>query len=346
MIPLIRRIHLVASACAWVLGLGVGCGVKPPEPDAPVAITFVTDWKAQAEHGGFYQAKAKGFYAARGLDVTIRPGGVSVNPPQLIAAGAVDFAMGSNGFQPLNLVAAGADVRAVAALFQKDPQVLITHPRADIHALKDMKGHSILISDASFASWWNWLAAKYEFSDDQVRKYTFNLAPFLTDPQAIQQGYVSSEPYLIRKEGGFEPQVFMLADDGYPSYSTMILARGSDLLERDAIVRAFVAASIDGWRSYLHDDPAPGNALIRADNPEMSEEMLAHGIEAIKRYGLVESGDASTLGIGAMTEQRWSEFFSIMSSQGVYPPSLDWKRAFTTDYLPPATGVPAAPEPG
>ncbi len=309
----------------------------------PVKVTFATDWKAQAEHGGYYQALATGLYAKAGLDVTIRQGGPAVNPPQLIAAGAVDFVMGSNQFQPLNLIAAGADVQAVAAIFQKDPQVLITHPRADIKSIADMKGKPIMISDATISTWWVWARAKYDFNDAQIRKYTFNAAPFLTDPQAIQQGYVSSEPYLIEKEGKFKPQVFLLSDSGYPGYSNFILARGVDVRGRAAVVKAFVDASVAGWKSYLNGDPSPGNVLIKRDNPEMTDDLIANGIAAMREHGIVMSGDAATLGIGAMTDARWKAFFDLMAANGVFDKTLDYKKAYTLAFVGKARGT--APKP-
>ena len=151
----------ICSAVLRALGVLCWTGVEPAfaaKAKLPplTKVTFVTDWKAQAEHGGFYYAVAQGLYRKAGLEVTIKQGGPSVNTPQLIAAGAVDFAMGSNHFQPLNLVAAGADAVAVAAIFQKDPQVLITHSRADIKSIADIKGKPVMSSDATVSTWWTW----------------------------------------------------------------------------------------------------------------------------------------------------------------------------------------------
>jgi NitT/TauT family transport system substrate-binding protein len=326
-----------------VLSLVISCNLaaaafaapepKPAAAKAPVKITFATDWKAQAEHGGYYQALATGLYKKAGLEVTIRQGGPAVNPPQLIAAGAVDFTIGSNQFQPLNLVAAEADVQAVAAIFQKDPQVLITHPRNDVKSIADMKGKPIMVSDATISTWWVWARAKYGFDDKQIRKYTFNAAPFLTDEKAIQQGYVSSEPYLIAKEGKITPQVFLLSDAGYPGYANFILARGQDIRERSAIVQAFVDASIDGWASYLSGDPTPANALIKKDNPEMTDDLIANGIAQMKAHGIVLSGEATTKGIGTMSEARWKAFFDVMAANGVFDKKLDYKKAFTLAFV-------------
>jgi NitT/TauT family transport system substrate-binding protein len=316
--------------------------VPTPEPKL-TKVTFVTDWKAQAEHGGFYQALATGLYKKAGLEVTIKQGGPTVNTPQLIAAGAVDFAMGSNSFQPLNLVAAGGDAVAVAAIFQKDPQVLITHERQDIKSLADMKGKAIMVSDATVSTWWIWAKANFKFDDKQIRKYTFNLAPFLTDAKAIQQGYVTSEPFTIETEGKIKPQVFLLADYGYPGYSNFIMARGPDVRDRPQVVQAFVDASIDGLNSYLNSDPAPANALIKQDNPEMTDAIIANAIAQMRGRGMVQGGDATKLGVGAMTDERWKAFFDLMRSSKVYDDKVDVAKAYTLAFVNKGHGV--APPP-
>jgi len=299
-----------------------------------VKVRFVTDWKAQAEHGGFYQAKAKGIYEKYGLDVEIVQGGPSVNVPLLLGAGEADFAIGSNSFIPLNMIAEGVPATAVATIFQKDPQVLITHPRDDIKSIADMRGKPIMISDAASGAYWIWLKASFGFDDSQIRKYTYNLAPFLADASAIQQGYITSEPYQIEKEGGFKPQLFLLADEAYPSYANLILTTDEMAATRPLVVAHFVKASIEGWQDYLAGDPAPGNALIKADNPEMTDDVLAHAIAKMNEYRLATAGDAEAGGIGTMTDARWQAFFEVMSANGVYKGDLDWKRAYTLVFLP------------
>ena len=322
-------------AVAW-LGLMVAACSPEKKAEVPAEvgmtrITFATDWRAQAEQGGFYQALATGEYAKRGLDVTIMQGGPAVNVPQLLASGSVDMGMGSNSFIVLNLAAEKVPVRAVAAFMQKDPQVLMAHPGQGIKSLADMKGRPILISDASVTAFWVWLKAKYGFTDDQVRKYTFNPGPFLADDRAIQQGYLTSEPYTIETQAGLKPEVFLLADEGYPGYAAMVLAPDGLIASNPAAVRAFVEASAAGWKSYLNGDPSPGDALILKDNPEATAALLAQARDKMKSYGIVESADAS--GIGAMTDARWEEFFKVASGQGVYAKDLDYKRAYTLDFL-------------
>ena len=286
-------IQSLKIAAIKLLMHALALAILPLQVLALEAVTFATDWKAQAEQGGFYQAKALGLYEKAGLDVTILGGGPGVNIPQLLGAGAIDFGMGSNSFIPLNMVRAGVPAKAVMAAFQKDPQVLITHPRADITTLADIKDKPVMIADASINAFWVWLRAKYDFSDRQIRKYTFNLAPFLVNPKAVQQGYVTSEPYTIATRGGFEPQVFLLSDFGYPSYAAMVLAQNRLIDERPELVQAFVNASIEGWRSYIYGDPSPGNKLILAANPDMRQDIIDQAIEQIRQprhAGLARDG--------------------------------------------------------
>jgi NitT/TauT family transport system substrate-binding protein len=329
-----RRLLIVALAA-----LAAACSqqtAKQTETSGPTVIRFATDWRAQAEQGGFYQAVATGEYARRGLDVKIVQGGPGVNVPQLLAAGAVEMGMGSNSFIVMNLAAEKAPAKAVMAPMQKDPQVLMAHPDTGVSKIADMKGRPILLSDASVTAFWVWLKAKYGFTDDQVRKYTFNSAPFLADRRAIQQGYVTSEPYTIETEAKMKPAVFLLADEGFPGYAAMVLASDKLIAEKPAAVRAFVEGTAAGWKSYLDGDPAPGDALIRKDNPEMKQDVLDQARAKMKSYGLVTSGDAATQGIGAMTDRRWKEFFDVAASQGVYPKDLDYKAAYTLQFLKPA----------
>ena len=325
-------IQSLKIAAIKLLMRALALAVLPLQVLALEAVTFATDWKAQAEQGGFYQAKALGLYEKAGLDVTIRGGGPGVNIPQLLGASAIDFGMGSNSFIPLNMARAGVPAKAVMAAFQKDPQVLITHPRADITTLADIKGKPVMIADASINAFWVWLRAKYDFSDRQIRKYTFNLAPFLVNPKAVQQGYVTSEPYTIATRGGFEPQVFLLSDFGYPSYAAMVLAQNRLIEEQPELVQAFVNASVEGWQSYIYGDPSPGNKLILAANPDMRQDIIDQAIEQIRQRGMLASPDTEKHGLGAMSEARWQSFFKTMSENGVYPLTLDWQNAFTTDF--------------
>ncbi|MCY1648627.1 ABC transporter substrate-binding protein [Caulobacter sp. SL161] len=296
-------------------------------------IKLATDWRAQAELGGYYQALATGEYKKRGLDVTLIQGGPAVNVPQLLATGAVDVGVGSNSFIIMNLAKENAPVKAVAAFMQKDPQVLIAHPDQGINGIADMKGRPILLSDASVTAFWVWLKAKYGFTDDQVRKYNYSSAPFLADKRVVQQGYATSEPYLIEKEGKIKPAVFLLADSGYPAYASFALVPDSLIAKNPTAVQAFVEATAAGWTSYLYGDPKPGDAAILKDNPEMTQDVLDQAREKMRSYGIV-SANGGKGDIGQMTDARWAEFFKVASEQGVYPADMDYKKAYTLQFLP------------
>jgi NitT/TauT family transport system substrate-binding protein len=301
-------------------------------------VTFGTDWKAEAEHGGYYQAIATGIYKKYGLEVTLRQGGPQVNHSELLAAGRLDFDEAPNSFIALNFVNAKVPAVAVAALFQKDPSVLIAHRGVGNDSLAALKGKPIMISADTRVGWWLFLKAKFGYSDDQIRPYNFNVAPFLVDKHAIQQGYLTSEPFLIEQQGE-KPLVFLIADAGYASYGSIIETSRKLAEDKPDLVQRFVDASIEGWYSYLYGDPAPGNALIKKDNPEMTDAVLAYAMEHIKAAGIVDSGDAATKGIGAMSDQRWQDFFAVMAQQGLYPKDLDLHQAYTLRFVDKRVGM-------
>jgi NitT/TauT family transport system substrate-binding protein len=320
-----------------LLTLALAAGLAAPlfisEVGAATKITFVTDWKAQAEHGGFYQAVAEGLYAKRGLDVTIIQGGPEVNVPQLLLSGTADFGMGSNSFISMNLARQNLPLKAVMAVFQKDPQVLMSHPRRDINSLADMKGKPILISTAATTSFWPWLKARFGFEDRQIRKYTHNLAPFIVDPNAIQEGYLTSEPFTVEQQAKFRPKVFLLADYGYPGYANMVLVSQARIDKDRATVQAFVNATRDGWLQYLNGNPAKANALIRKHNPDMTDAIIAQSIAKMKQFNLVLSKDGLDYGLGSMTDKRWQTFYDTMAAQGLYPKGMDYRKAYDLSFI-------------
>ena len=301
-------------------------------------ISFGTDWKAEAEHGGYYQAIATGIYRQHGLEVRLRPGGPQVNHAQLLAAGRLDFNIAPNSFGPLNLTAENIPMVAVAAIFQKDPSVLVAHPGQGNDSLAALKGKPIMIGSDTRITSWMFLKSKFGYADDQIRPYTFSVAPFLVDPGAVQQGYLSSEPFTIESQG-VKPVVLLLADAGYSSYGSLIQTSDKLVQEKPDLVQRFVDASVEGWYGYLYGDPTPANELIKRDNPEMTDALLAYGIAKIKEYGIVDSGEAKTAGIGAMTEARWRDFFETMANAGVYPKNLDFNKAYTLRFVNKKVGM-------
>jgi NitT/TauT family transport system substrate-binding protein len=320
------------TICCWVL-----LSFSPRPSEADDQITFGIDWRAEAEYGGYYQAAANGFYAKHGLSVTIREGGPQVNHMQLLMAGRLDFNLG--GGRAIEFVRNHLPYVAIAAIFQKDPAVLIAHPGQGNDSFPALKGKPIEIAPDARQSWWRFLAAKYGYSDAQTRLYTFNMAPFLADKTLIQQGYLGSEPFVIREKGGFDPVVLLVADGGYDAYANIITAGRKIVEERPDVVGRFVDASIEGWYSYLYDDPAPANRMIKAANPEMTDALLAYGRKMMKDHGIVDSGDALKLGIGAMTPERWAAFYHAMVAVGVYPDGIDVDRAYLTRFVNRRVGI-------
>ena len=319
--------HALRIAATLILVLATGAGHAQP-----VKLTMGTNWRAQAEHGGYYQAVANGLYAKQGLDVTLRMGGPQLNNPQLLLAGALDFSMGSDGFNGLNFVKSNVPLVVVASIFQKDPRVLIAHPGQGHDSLAALKGKPILIASASRNNYWQFLRARYGYTDDQIRPYTFNMAPFLADKAAIQQGFVTSEP-LKMQQAGIPAVIHLLADHGYVSYATTLETRQQLVQEKPDVVQRFVNATIEGWYGYMYGDRTQANALIKKDNPEMSDEQLAYSHAKMKEYGIVDSGDALKLGIGAMNDARWREFADTMIKAGVYTADLDVSKAYTLQFV-------------
>ena len=291
-------------------------------------LVFYTNWFAEAEHGGFYQALAQGIYKKHGIDVDIKMGGPQVNGLQLLAAGQMDLFMGYD-IQTLGALEQGLPAVTVAATFQKDPAVIISHPGPK--RLEDLKGKPIYIAPASNTTFWPWLVARYGFSDAQKRPYAFSVQPFLIDKSSSQQGYVTSEPYSIEK-GGVKPALFLLADLGYPPYAQTIVTLGPVLEKKRNEIRAFIQASAEGWKSYLVD-PRPGNALIRKDNPQMDEELIAFGIRKMKEYSLVSGGDAAKLGLMTMSDERWQRTREFMVSAKLLKAETDHRRAYTLELV-------------
>jgi NitT/TauT family transport system substrate-binding protein len=302
-------------------------------------VTFGLDWKAEAEYGGYYQAAATGIYAKHGLDVTIQQGGPQVNHTQLLLAGRLDFNICSNSFLALNFVKEKIPFRTVASMFQKDPSVLIAHPGQGNDSFAALKGKPIMISADTRVGWWNFLKAKFGYTDGQIRPYTFNLAPFLSDKQAVQQGFLGSEPFSIKQASGEQPVVMLVADAGFAGYASLIATSDKNINTRPDLVKRFVEASIEGWYSYLYGDPSAANALIKKDNPEMTDALIAYGRDSLKQHGILTSGDAAKLGIGAMTAARWNAFYQATQAEGLYPKGMDISQAYTLKFVDHKVGM-------
>ena len=300
-------------------------------------LTYMTNWYAQAEHGGFYQALATGIYKKYGLDVTVKMGGPQVNIMQLMAAGQADCIMGSSDLQMMIARSGGLPVVTIASVFQKDPQVLIAHE--DVNGFEDMKGKTILIAPTAQRGYWLWLKGKYGFTDSQTRPYTFNIQPFVADKDTVQQGYLTSEPFAIQK-AGVKAKAFLFADQGWTSYAMTISCMEDTVKTRGKAMGSFVKATMEGWKSYLAD-PAPGNALIKKDNPNMTDEQLAYSVAKLKEMGIVTSGDAGKSGIGSMSEARIKQNYAfLVDNKLVDPAKVTPAQAFVFDHIKDAKVMP------
>ena len=330
------------SVLALIVSATAALGAAPASAQALDKVSFGTNWLAEGEHGGFYQALADGTYRKYGLDVEIVPGGPNVNNRILLPVGKIDFFMSANTLQSFDAVEQNIPTVAVAASFQKDPQVLVA--RQDVNSFEDLKSRTLFISKEGMTTFFQWLKADYGFDENKVKPYTFNPQPFLADRNSAMQGYVTSEPYAIEKLGGFKPKVFLLADRGFDAYSTLIVTR-RDLVEKNPkLVQRFVDASIIGWYNYLYGDNKPGNDLIKKNNPEMTDELLAYSVAKMKEYGIVDSGEAVILGIGAMTDARMRSFFDKMVRAGVVKSSIDFRRAYTLQFVNKRVGLNLRPK--
>jgi NitT/TauT family transport system substrate-binding protein len=307
-------------------------------------VSFGTNWVAEAEHGGFFQAVADGTYRAYGLDVTIVPGGPNDNNRMLLISGKLDFFMAANTLMSFDAVANNVPVVTIAAIFQKDPQVFLTHPESKITKLEELKPLTLFVSKEGISSYFQWLKSEYGFSEAKVRPYTFNSQPFLANKQSAMQGYVTSEPFAIEKSAGFKPGIILLADYGFNAYSTLIETR-SDLIDKKPdLVQRFVDASIVGWYHYLYGDNTPANEMIKKLNPEMTDELLAYSIARMKEYGIVDSGDSLHDGIGAMTDARMASFFDKMVRAQVVRSDIDYRKAYTLRFINKGVGLDLRPK--
>ena len=305
-------------------------------------VRFGTNWVAEAEHGGFYQALADGTYAKYGLDVSIVPGGPNVNNRILLPVGKLDFFMSANTLQSFDAVEQNIPTVAVAASFQKDPQVFVAHP--DVGKFEDLKTRTLFVSKEGMTTYFQWLKADYSFDEAKVKPYTFNAQPFLADKTSAMQGYVTSEPFAIETQAHFKPKVFLLADYGFNAYSTLIETRRDLVEKRPDLVQRFVDASAIGWYHYIYGDSRPGNDLIKKQNPEMTDALLAYSIAKMKDYGIVDSGDSIKFGIGAMTDARMKSFFDKMVRAGVVKAGIDVKRGYTLQFVNKGVGVELRPK--
>ena len=336
--PLSRRraMGLVGAAAATALAMPA----RIASAQGLDKVSYQTNWRAQAEHGGFYLAVANGIYKKHGIECDLRSGGPQQNPNQLLLGGRVDMVM-SNSIEAIAYVREKAPFLSIASIFQKDPQVIISHPNVGHDSFEALKGKPILVGTGGRNSYWPFLKAKYGYTDEQARPYTFNMAPFIADKNVSQQGFLSSEPFAIEKESGIKPVVHLIADAGFENYNTTINISRKLVEEKKDAIQRFVTATLEGWALYMKGGPAieAANAMIKKDNPDMTDDKLAFALRVMNERGIVHSGDSLKLGIGSMSHERWARFYDSMTKVGVFPPGLDVKQAYSLDFVNKGVGA-------
>jgi NitT/TauT family transport system substrate-binding protein len=308
-------------------------------------VKFGTNWLADPTAGGFFQAAADGTYAEYGLDVTIVPGGPQANGSLLLLFGKLEFYMGSDMIGNFLSAEAKVPLIAVAADFQKSPQALMSHPGVGMDKWKDLpRAQPVYLGAGAINTFYAWLKLEYGFKDANVRPYNFNSAPFIANKNSIQQGYVTGEPFEIAKQGHFMPNLFLLSDYGYDTYATLIVTRAEIVKKKPDLVQRFVDASAIGWYHYLYGDNSKANALIKADNPDLTDDYIAFSIAEMKNYGIVDSGDALKFGIGAMADAHWKDFFDKMVAIGMIDKRTNYKSAYTLQFTNKKVGIDLHPQ--
>lgn len=330
-----------SSSTPAIAGMLAICTVSMISPVYALdKVRFGTDWLAEADHGGFYQALADGTYAKYGLDVEIRQGGPGAQNRALLLTGKLDFYLGTQQEQLVG-IEQGIPLVDVAAFYQKNAQVILTHPSAGIETFQDLaKLETIFMTHGGFGAYFEWMKANFPgFRDEQFKPYNFSPAPFLADKRSAQQGLITAEPYEIREKTGEEPKIFLLADSGYKPYATMITVRQSLIDTNPDLVQRFVDASIEGWYNYLYRDNGAANELIQKENPEMTAGQIDYAISMMKQYGIVDSGDALDMGIGCLTAERYKQLFDELVKVKLLKPDTDYTQAFDARFSCKRVGI-------
>ena len=297
-------------------------------------IIFATNWVAQPEHGGFYQALVDDEYSKCGLDVEIIQGGPNSNNRAKLITKKIDLYMGGNLIQLINARSENIPIKMVASFFQKDPQIIISHPEGNLKNWESVKdADPIFISDLGLVTFYKWMEKEYGFESSKRRPYLFNPSPFLANVNSAQQGYLTSEPYVIKRELGIEPNIFLLAEHGFDTYATTIEALDDTITNRQGDIQCFIDASKIGWKKYLYGDSSKANELIKKENPDMTDEKMNYSINKLKQYGIVDSGDALKNGIGYFSPKRIQAFYTKMLEYDVVKELENIDDIFTQKFI-------------
>lgn len=324
--------RLAGALALSIMTAAPGSAVPGSAAAVRVPVRILLNWEPQAEQCGFYQALARGYYSQAGLDVTLVSGGPDVNGGILLAAGNVDFAL-VDAIETLTLRSRGLPVTAVAAFFQKDPQTIAAHPDPQIRRPEDLRGHPMMIGNDSRNRFWQWAKVRFGYADDQLRPYAFSGLPFLADPAAAQQGYITNDGYVIAKALGRPPKSFLLADYGYDNYANVLLTTSHVLEHAPGTVSGVVTASKKGWAECKDGDATPARAAILAANPNYPAALFDYSLARMREDALI--GGADNAPVGSMTEKRWAAFLTSMKQLGVVRAAADYAGAYTMRFSGP-----------
>jgi len=295
---------------------------------------FATNWVAQPEHGGFYQALVDDEYSKCGLNVEIIQGGPNSNNRAKLITKKIDLYMGGNLIQLINARSENIPIKMVASFFQKDPQIIISHPDGNLKNWESIKdADPIFISDLGLVTFYKWMEKEYGFKSSKRRPYLFNPSPFLANVNSAQQGYLTSEPYVIKRELGIEPNIFLLAEHGFDTYATTIEVLDETITNRQEDIQCFIDASEIGWRNYLYGDSSKANELIKKENPDMTDEKINYSISKLKQYGIVDSGDTLKNRIGYFSPKRIQAFYKKMLEYDVVKELDNIDDIFTQKFI-------------
>ena len=302
-------------------------------------VTFATNWLAQGGHGGFYQALADGTYEKYGLEVDIQMGGPQMNNRPMLPAGKVDFLMTGNLLLSMDSVRNEIPTIVVASYFEKDPQAIIAH-KGQYSGWNDLaNAPEILVSKDGQFSFWKWMTAEHGFKDESLRPYGYNLAAFLNDEKMVQQAYGTAEP-IYAAAAGADVETYLLADQGWSTYSTTIEARVDMVENNPNLVQRFIDASTVGWYNYLYGDNAAGNAAIISANPDQTLEKLTKEALQLKSLGIIDSGKQLEVGIGAIDMARVRAFYNLAVEAGILEAgSVDVAKVATAQFVNKKVGM-------
>jgi NitT/TauT family transport system substrate-binding protein len=304
-----------------------------PAAERPLfKITVQLDWMAEPEHGGFYQAAARGFFRDEGLDVILLPGGPGAHVMPSVATGKADVGQAGD-IETLLKQAEGLPFVQFAAVFQDDPAGILVHADSSVQRFEDLQGRTIIARPGW--AFLDFLKKKFGLQLNVVAQ-NFSSAAFLSNREALQQGYYIAEPYHIIKAGGKMPRFLSTWDAGFRGYAVLVTSRRFSRAHPERL-RAFTRAYVRGWQEYLEGDPGPAHAAMKQANANNTDEFMAFSRKMIIDERLVVGRDATggSARIGRLDPARFAAQITLLEELGLLPKGrVTAASTMTTDFLP------------